>query len=140
MPTTRRAGLGCGMDTGFPGTARHLREHVADAVVDHASFERPLSRCDLARCAGTCCAHGASLNAEEALVIRQLTRRHAATLRAWVPDLPAEAVVVVDGAARTAVKPRDMHARAVDYPAHFPDTACAYLDDGARCALQRLAE
>ena len=128
------------MDTAFPGTARHLGELLADAALDGPSFDRLLARCDLRVCAGTCCAHGASLNAEEALVVRQLTRRHEARLRLWVPDLPAEPVVTADGAARTAVKPRDMHERAVDYPPHFPDTACAYLDDEARCALQRLAE
>jgi hypothetical protein len=128
------------MDTGFPATARHLATHFADAAIDEASFERPLARCDLRVCGGTCCAHGASLNAEEALVVRQLTRKHEARLREWVPDLPAEPVVVVEGASRTAVKPRAMHGRVPGYPAHFPDTACAYLDDDARCALQRLAE
>ncbi len=57
-----------------------------------------------------------------------------------MPDLPAEPVVQEDGAWRTAVKPRAMHGRIAGYPPHFPDTACAYLDAEARCALQRLAE
>ena len=128
------------MDTGFPATARLLAARFADAAVDEASLARPLARCDLAVCGGTCCTHGASLNAEEALVIRQLTRKHEARFREWVPDLPAELVVAADGASRTALKPRAMHGRVPGYPAHFPDTACAYLDADARCALQRLAE
>ena len=127
------------VDTAFAGTARHLRAHFAYAVVDDASFERPLARCDLAECGGTCCTHGASLNAEEALVIRQLSRKHAERLRAMVPDLPDAPVVDAEGGARTALKPRDMRARVADYPPHFPDAACAYLDPDARCALQRLA-
>ena len=126
-------------DTAFPATLRAVREALADAPLDTASFARPLARCDLARCAGTCCAHGATLSAEEALVVRQLTRRHVDRVRAMVPDLPDEPVVDDGGAWRTAVKPRPMRALAEHYPAHFPDTACAYLDPEARCALQRLA-
>ncbi len=32
-----------------------------------------------------------------------------------------------------------MAVRAPDFPAHFPATACAFLMDDARCALQALA-
>jgi hypothetical protein len=45
-----------------------------------------------------------------------------------------------DGVERTAVKPRAFHALVPDYPAHFPDTACAFLTPDARCALQVIAE
>ena len=127
------------LDAAFPATLRAVAERCAQATFDAPSFARPLRRCELARCAGTCCAHGATLSAEEALVVRQLTARHDERLRAMVPDLPNDPVVHEDGAWRTARKPRPMHALAEDYPPHFPDTACAYLDPDARCALQRLA-
>lgn len=126
--------------TAFPATERMLRTALADAVLDAASFERRLAPCALAACGGTCCAHGATLNGEEALVLRQIARRNEGFLRALVPDLPERAIVREDGVERTAVKPRAMHGRISGYPGHFPETACAFLLEDARCALQCLAE
>lgn len=126
--------------TAFPATERLLRSAVADARLDAASFERPLSPCTLSRCGGTCCAEGATLNAEEALVLRQVARKHAALLRDLVPDLPDPAVVRDGGAERTALKARAFRARVRDYPDHFPETACAFLLEDGRCALQCAAE
>lgn len=126
--------------TAFPGTERLLRSALADAPLDFPSFERRLSPCSLARCAGTCCAEGASLNAEEALVLEQVAGRRSDFLRGLVPDLP-EPAVVADGAVhRTALKARPFRARVPDYPPHFPETACGFLLEDGRCALQCLAE
>lgn len=125
--------------TAFAATERMLRSTLADTPVDAASFERRLTPCLLARCGGTCCAEGVSLNGEEALVLTQLTRKHAAFFRELLPDMPEPALVREDGVQRTAKKPRDFHGRVPDYPPHFPDTACAFLTEDARCALQCLA-
>jgi hypothetical protein len=127
--------------TAFAGTARAVRDACAGAVVRAESFARPLAACDLARCRGTCCTHGVTLNDEEALVLTRLARRHADALGRLVPDLPPEPVVrdASDGPARTALKPRTFRGLVPDYPAHFPDTACAFLGPTARCALQDLA-
>jgi hypothetical protein len=131
--------------TAFPATARYLRRGCATATFDAAAFARPLVPCRFSpgaepRCGGTCCAQGVTLNGEEALVIGQLARRHAARLRTLVPDCPDPAIVEDDdGVARTALKPRAMHATVPGYPAHFADTACAFLTADARCALQLLA-
>lgn len=126
--------------TAFRATAAALHAACAGAELDAASFARPLRRCALARCGGTCCAEGVTLNPEEALVVRQLTRKHGERLRAFVPDLPEPAVVDEEGVTRTARKPRPFRALVPDYPEHFPETACAFLGPDARCALQRLAE
>lgn len=127
--------------TAFPATARALREACGDAPLDAASFAVPLRPCALAACRGTCCTHGVTLNAEEALVIRQVVARRGEALRAVAPALPAAPLVrEPDGVVRTALLPRAMHATVVGYPAHFPDAACAFLAPDARCALQVLAE
>ncbi len=126
--------------TAFPGTLRAVREACAGAALDAESFARPLAACALAACRGTCCTHGVTLNDEEALAVAQLVRRHGDALRRLAPDLPGEPVVRdADGAARTALKPRAYHGVVPDYPAHFPDAACAFLGPAAHCALQDLA-
>ena len=127
--------------TGFPGTARAIRERCAEAALDARSFARPLAPCALATCRGTCCTHGVTLNAEETLVVTQLLARAGDALRAFVPDLPdAPLVRDADGVVRTARKPRAYHGVVPDYPAHFPDTACAFLGPTSECGLQNLAD
>jgi hypothetical protein len=126
--------------TAFPATGRLLRSMLADARLYAASFERRISPCTLGRCGGTCCAEGATLNAEEALVLKQVSRKHSEFLRGLVPDLPEPAIVREGGVERTALKVRPFRSRVPDYPMHFPETACAFLLEDARCALQCLAE
>lgn len=126
--------------TAFPATERLLRSVLADAPLDAASFETRLTPCALARCGGTCCAEGATLNAEEALVLKQIVRRHAEFLRALAPELPEPAIVREDGVERTARRARPFRALVPNYPEHFPETACGFLLDDGRCALQCLAE
>ncbi len=126
--------------TAFPGTARAVREQCRGATLLAESFARPLVPCALARCRGTCCTHGVTLNDEEALVLGQLARRRADALRRLAPDLPDEPLTRdAAGVARTALKPRAFRAVVPDYPAHFPETACAFLGPTAHCALQDLA-
>ena len=130
--------------TAYPATESALRAALADAPLDRASFRRPLTRCALARCHGTCCSEGVYLNAEVAATLRNLLRREAERFRSLGMERPEEAVVeeVEDGvrSVRTALMPRPFRARVPDYPAHFPETACAFLLDDARCALQVVAE
>ena len=113
--------------------------------MDAASFTRPLARCDLARCRGTCCAEGVYLNPELASVVEKLARRYPAELAALGLDLTAPLVELDETpgelpAARTRRRPHPFHELVPDYPYHFPDTACALLTADARCALQVVAE
>jgi hypothetical protein len=133
--------------TAYPATARALRDAFGDAPLDAASFARPLVRCALADCRGTCCTEGVTLNAEEAMVLRTLVRREGDALRALAPEMPADPIVrdaeeddEEDGPARTALVPRRYHGVVADYPPHFADAACAFLMPDARCALQALAD
>ena len=130
--------------TAYPATESALRAALAHAPLDRESFERPLARCALARCHGTCCAEGVYLNAEVAATVRNLLRRDGELFRSLGMERPAEAVVeeVEDGvrSVRTALRPKPFRALVPDYPAHFPETACAFLLDDARCALQVVAE
>jgi hypothetical protein len=135
--------------TAFPATARAVQEAFGGTPLDAASFARPLTRCALADCRGTCCTEGVTLNAEEAMVLRGLVRREEAALRALAPAMPAEPIVhdpmddgddEEDAPARTALVPRRYHGVVAGYPAHFADAACAFLTPDARCALQALAD
>lgn len=141
--------------TAYPATARALRDAFADAPLDVASFARPLARCALTDCRGTCCTEGVTLNAEEAMVLRTLVRREGDALRALAPELPAAPILPEavasddadveddpddDGPARTALVPRRYHGVVAGYPPHFHDAACAFLTPDARCALQALAD
>jgi hypothetical protein len=140
-------------DTAFPATAGAARGAFGDAPLDAASFARPLARCALGDCRGTCCTEGVTLNAEEAMVLRALVRREGPALRALAPDMPEAPIVPLDdtaveedaddgedGPARTALVPRRYHGVVAGYPAHFADAACAFLTPDARCALQALAD
>ena len=74
--------------TAFPETVRRARAELSHAPLDVASFARPLSVCDVARCHGACCSDGAPLNAEEVTVLSRLAMEEAAGLTALglVPD------------------------------------------------------
>jgi hypothetical protein len=117
-----------------------VREACGAAALRGASFARPLAACAPPRCPGTCCAQGVTLNAEEALVVGQLARRHGEALRRLAPDLPAEPVTRdAAGVARTALTPRRFRDRDPDFPPGWEEQACAFLGPTARCALQDLA-
>ena len=129
----------------FPETLAALGEAVREAEIDAAAFYRPLTRCDLSACRGTCCHDGVYLGSEEAKVIRELAEKERKSFTGIGLDLPGRPVV--DGSVRnvcrgpkTATRPFPMSEKARDYPAHFPDTNCVFLLPDARCALQRLGQ
>ena len=128
----------------FSGTLRGLRDLVRDLEIDHAALQRPLVRCDLGRCRGTCCHDGVYLDRDEVGVLFSLLDEHRDDLVALGADLPEFPLVdgnwrgVVSGP-KTAIRPEPMAATAEDYPSHFPDTACVFLLEDARCSLQQFA-
>ena len=126
--------------TAYPATESALRAALWDAPLDRGSFERPLAPCRLSHCRGTCCSEGVHLNREVAAVLRHVLEREAETLREVGMERPEEALVEEDGGVRTALRPKPFRALVPDYPAGFGDTACAFLLDDSRCALQALAE
>jgi hypothetical protein len=130
--------------TAYPETLEWLAETVASMKVDAASLQRPLSRCDLSKCRGTCCHDGVYLGPEEASVLRKVVSESRAELEAMGLALPSRVVVYgswreTTSGPKTAVRHEPKHGVVAEYPEHFPETACVFLLDDARCGLQALA-
>jgi hypothetical protein len=130
--------------TAYPQTEATLRQQFATARFEIASLERPLSPCDLTVCKGMCCHDGVYLEDDEAEVIAELAESEAGFFRGLGLTLP-EAVVdhgnflgLMSGP-KTATVPRRWRGRVEGYPEHFEETACCFLLDDGRCALQMLS-
>lgn len=126
--------------TAYPGTVRAARAELAEAPVDRASFERPLSLCDVARCHGACCSDGAPLNEEETAVLAALVLAESPAFRGMglVPETLV-ASAEPGGAGHTGIRSREPGERSPRHPASVPDTACAMLTSEGFCGLQVLA-
>jgi hypothetical protein len=128
----------------FENTLRALGDLVRVLEIDFTALSRPLNRCDLGRCRGTCCHDGVYLDRDEVDVLTDLLARHQheiESIGAILPEAP-----IVNGQWRnrvsgpkTATRPEKMSENAENYPSHFPDTACVFLLNDARCALQQFA-
>ncbi len=130
--------------TVYPETLTWLGETVAAMKVDTASLRRPLRRCDLALCRGTCCHDGVYLGPEEAEVLRRVVSGARGEFETMGLSLPDPVVVYgrwrgAGSGPKTAVRPEPKRGAVEDYPSHFPETACVFLLPDARCALQALA-
>ncbi len=128
----------------FPETREFLAETVRGMTLDGKALQRPLRRCDLNSCGGTCCHDGVYLSSEEARVIRALSDSASTELKAIGAELPKQTVVYgkwrdVAAGPKTAVKVAPMRGKVPDYPDHFPETNCVFLLPDARCSLQVLA-
>ena len=128
----------------FPESRETLADTVSGMSLDIAALSRPLRRCNLTACGGTCCHDGVYLSSEEARVVRDVVGEKRVGLEALGAELPKQVVVYGkwrDAASgpKTATKPASMRAKVVDYPEHFPETSCVFLLDDARCALQVMA-
>lgn len=126
--------------TAFPETVRRARAALSHSPLDAASFARPLSACDVARCHGACCSDGAPLNAEEVAVLSRLAVDEAAGLTelGLVPDRLI-AATEQGGAGHTGLRMREVGERSPRHPASVPDTACAALTHDGLCGFQVFA-
>ena len=132
------------MHTAFPETEAYVHRLLKNAVLDYEALQQKLVRCDLATCHGTCCHDGVYLNPDEARLISQLAADNAETFASYGLNLPTKSVVYSRHHSRfsrpkTATKPVPMSELVSDYPKHFPDTNCVFLDEDGRCGLQRLS-
>lgn len=128
----------------FPETREDLADLVREMSLDHEALLRPLRRCDLAVCGGTCCHDGVYLSSEEARVLRELPDAERKEMGNLGWEEPDRIVVYgkwrdITSGPKTATRPAPMREIAVDYPAHFPETRCVFLLRDSRCALQVLA-
>ncbi|MEM1444131.1 MAG: hypothetical protein AAGF67_17420 [Verrucomicrobiota bacterium] len=125
----------------FPETSEFLGDTVREMTLDLEALNRPLKRCDLSRCGGTCCHDGVYLSSEEARAIRELVENDRAGVESMGVDLPEKVVVYgkwrnITSGPKTATRPSPMSERVRDYPSHFSETNCVFLLPDARCALQ----
>ncbi len=130
--------------TAYAADEDEVRRRLTRNAVDVGSFSRPLKRCEIADCQGTCCHDGVYVSQEAAVVLEEIARRHADFLAGLGLDLPGRVIVeggwpYKRGSLKTAVWPRPLSQNVQGYPAHFGDTACVFLTPDARCALQVLS-
>lgn len=102
----------------FPRSIGTLARLLREAAVDHEAFEIPLPLCQLHECRATCCHDGVVVSEEEAKLL-------------------GEGVIELqDGRKKTKTVPAHDGQLAGDFPAHFPQTRCLFLDEKHRCQWQ----
>lgn len=129
---------------GFPKIRARLAAVAREMRIDDEALARPLRRCDLSACGGTCCYDGVYLSAEEAEVVRRLANEFGEEFEAMGLELPEKVVVYgkwpgIASGPKTAVRPAPERESLPDYPVHFAKTSCVFLLPDARCGLQLLA-
>ncbi len=130
---------------GFPQSRENLADMVREMSLDVEALSRPLRRCELSRCRGTCCHDGVYLSSEEARVVRDCSSEVGEALSREGLALPKQTVVYgkwrdVTSGPKTATRPAPERAAISDYPPHFPKTSCVFLLPDARCGLQVWAQ
>jgi hypothetical protein len=128
----------------YPETLRELGESLAGLTLDAEALARPLQRCDLTKCGGTCCHDGVYLSSEEARVIRDLVSEAREDFESMGLDLPGKVIVFGEwrgqfSGPKTATHSAPMREIVPDYPEHFAETRCVFLLPDSRCGLQVLA-
>jgi hypothetical protein len=130
--------------TVYTKSAAALKKEYADVQLDTGEFQRKLTRCSLDACRGTCCYGGVKVDEEAAEILEQLAKERVSDFREIGLSLPELVVESTEwhGVAGniTALRPFPFRELVRDYPAHFDDTACVFLLDDSRCALQVLGE
>ncbi|NWK57395.1 hypothetical protein HW115_17380 [Verrucomicrobiaceae bacterium N1E253] len=125
----------------YQETAEVLAAQIREAQLDHEAFEQWIRPCLLESCRATCCHDGVYLSKQEADGIGRLLDEHVAFFEQCGLSLPDEPILSVrgGGAFKTATRQAEPGELAEDYPAHFPQTRCVFLDRQGRCGLQRLS-
>jgi hypothetical protein len=130
--------------TAFGESEAALQDRLKEARVSPQEFQRKLGRCRLDDCKGMCCYGGVAVDDGTAVVLQQLSVDRASDFRDLGLALPEVVVAATEWRGVvgniTALKPRPFRSMLADYPSHFDETACVFLMDDARCALQVLAE
>lgn len=122
-----------------------MRRMMGNILFDRETFGPLMKRCTLGHCKGTCCHDGASMGDEEAGVIEKLVVDYKEFFEEVGLVLP-ESVLTPEDWHRKRTPPKTKtvfypyHEQVSDYPQHFPDTACLFLLEDRRCAIQVLSE
>lgn len=126
--------------THYKETSADLKFQLREALVDHEAFETLLKPCTLERCSATCCYDGVYLSAEEASGVRWLAESERSRFIDYGLQIPDQVVVSVRNgkAQKTATRPAEAGELAKDFPSHFNQTRCVFLDSIGRCGIQRM--
>lgn len=111
--------------TGFVELEKDLAQTVREAGVDFESFETPIRACELKRCRGMCCHDGVYVGEEEKRVIEEV--------------LEGDFFEKREGRWKTRTVTAEEQLLGEDFPSHFPQTRCVFLDGNHHCRLQSLA-
>ena len=127
--------------TAYQQTADYLAAQLREALLDHDAFDQLIKPCELERCRATCCHDGVYLSEDEAKGIEGLLSNHQQEFIDFGLSLPAVPIISARGgeALKTAIRKADPGELAEDFPAHFPQTRCVFLDRQGRCGIQRLS-
>ena len=132
----------------YPETAIEVGQQVRAAVVDHAAFDQPVKPCELSSCKATCCYDGVYLGEEEAELIKVLVEREAkkGTWERYELETsdggslsPNNILTSSNGRKKTSLRNARKGELAEEFPKHFHQTRCVFLDSLGKCGFQRLA-
>lgn len=131
-------GEGGGVEIAFAESAGVLRDQVREAALDHEAFAMPLRLCELGKCRATCCHDGVYVDALERRLIEEVVGERRELLGGY-DWRAAKLFQERGGKGKTATVGARAGELAEDFPKHFPQTRCVFLDAEHRCVLQRLA-
>ncbi len=123
----------------FAESHQEIAEVVRTMNIDHKAFERKLAPCEIKRCGGNCCHDGATLLPTEVEPLMNLLYELGEDLEVGIPKGVDPIDRNAEGVWKTASIASSMSARIADYPQHFPNTKCVFLEESGVCRLQRKA-
>jgi hypothetical protein len=128
----------------YPDTLAEIRQKWKNIKINVQSFKQALSPCYPSKCYGMCCYDGVYLEPEEVTVIKNIVVTESHFFKRIGLELPEKVVVYNKweniAGEKTTTKPKNFSTLLANYPTHFEDTACIFLLDDGRCALQMLSE
>jgi hypothetical protein len=108
---------------------------VAREINPRLRRREAMQRCQLGECKGACCLHGVWIDRAE----REDILANAALIQSQMPEVLRDPAVWFDG--RCDQDPFSQtgevfHSNVLPDPAHYGGTACVFLGEDAKCALQ----
>lgn len=101
--------------------------------------QEPMQRCTLGACRGACCLHGVWVDAEE----KRRILENAEAVSHWLPEPLRDPLAWFDGreeADEQSASGRVLHTTVLPDREHYGGSACIFLREDARCALQCAGE
>lgn len=119
---------------------RVLQSHPVKANINPRLLQlEPMQRCKLGECRAACCLHGVWIDQTEA----QDLQTHAEKIAPFMPSDWEEPRMWFDGREEDdefAISGKVVHSTVLDSDWHYGGTACIFLRDDFKCALQVAAD